>query len=52
MNIVFVIGILIWLIIGILGGLHANENRVNYEMIFFISLVPFIPLFAKICGLL
>ena len=50
-KIIFVIGILIWCFIGFLGGLHAKENRVNYEMIIFIALAPFIPIFAIACGL-
>jgi hypothetical protein len=51
-EIIFVIGILIWLFIGFLGGLHCKVNRINYEMIIFILLFLLIPLFAKVCGLL
>jgi hypothetical protein len=50
-EIIFVIGILIWCFIGFLGGLHAKENRVNYEMIVFMVLALFIPIFAMACGL-
>lgn len=50
-KIIFVIGILIWFFIGFLGGLHAKENRINYEMIVFMALAPFIPIFATVCGL-
>ena len=51
-EIIFVIGILVWCFIGFLAGLHAKDNRVNYELIIFMALVPFIPLFAKVCGLI
>lgn len=50
-KIIFVIGILIWCFIGFLGGLRAKENRISYEMIIFMVLALFIPIFAKICGL-
>ena len=52
MEIVFIIGILIWLFVGFLGCMNCKKNRVNYEMIIFISLFLLIPLFAKVCGLL
>lgn len=51
-QIFFCIIIILWLFIGVLGGLHAKENRVNYEMLFFMSFAPFIPLIAKFCNLL
>lgn len=51
-KIIFVIGILIWCFIGFLGGLHARENRVSYEMIAFVILALLIPIFARICGLI
>lgn len=50
-KIIFVIGFIIWCFIGFLGGLHAKENRVNYEIIIFMALAPFIPIFAMFCGL-
>lgn len=46
-EIIFVIAILVWCFIGLLGILRAN-----YGMIIFIALVPFIPLLAMACGLL
>lgn len=50
--IIFVIVVFIWCFIGFLGGQHANEKRVNYEMIIFLALAPFIPIFAMVfCGL-
>ena len=49
--IIFVIVIFVWAFIGWLGGLHANENRINYEMIIFLGFAPFIPLLVKVCGL-
>lgn len=51
-EIIFVIVILVWCFIGFLGGMNAKDNRVNYEMIIFMVLAPFIPLLAKVCGLL
>ena len=51
-EILFVIVILIWSFIGFLGGMNANKNRVNYEMIIFILLFLLIPFLAKFCGLL
>lgn len=50
-KIIFVIVVLIWCFIGFLGGLHANEHRINYEMIIFMALAPFIPILAIVCGL-
>lgn len=50
--IIFIIVVFIWGFIGLLGGLHAKENRVHYEMIIFLALAPFIPIFAMVfCGL-
>lgn len=51
-KIIFVIGILIWCFIGFLGVLHTKDDRVNYEMIIFMMIAPFTPLFARMCGLL
>lgn len=51
-EIIFVVGILIWCCIGFLGVLHAKDNRVNYGLIISMFSAPFIPLFAKACGLL
>ena len=51
MKALFVIIIFIWLFVGFLGDLHAKDNHVNYEMIIFMFFAPFIPLVAKMCGL-
>lgn len=37
-----VIIVIFWMIIGIIGGMRAKENRINVEMIIFISCVPFL----------
>jgi hypothetical protein len=37
-----VIIVIVWAIIGIIGGMRARENRVNIEMIIFISCAPFL----------
>ena len=52
MKLVFVGIILAWAFVGFLGGLHAKYNRVNYEMIIFTAIFLFLPLIAKVCGLL
>ena len=54
MKIVFIIIILIWCFLGFLGILQntRNNSRINFEMIFFCLIIPFIPLIAKWCGLL
>lgn len=49
--ILFIIIITLWLIIGIIGAGQAKENRISWEMIIFITLVPFIPLIAMLCEL-
>ena len=33
----------VWVIIGIIGGMRAREDRVNIEMIIFLSCAPFLP---------
>ena len=52
MKALFVVIIFIWLFVGFLGILSCKANRVNYEMIIFMFFAPFIPLVAKVCGLL
>lgn len=52
MKILFVIIILIWAFIGFLGVLNCKKDRVNFEMIIFLTTVPFIPMVAKWCGLI
>ena len=54
MQTVFVIIILVWLFLGFLGIVQnaRHTSRINFEMISFFLLVPFIPLIAKWCGLL
>lgn len=37
-----VIIVSVWVIIGIIGGMRANENRVNIEMIIFLCCAPFL----------
>ena len=54
MKTIFVIIILIWALSGLFGIIQdaRNNSRINFEMIFFLLFVPFIPLIAKWCGLL
>jgi hypothetical protein len=52
-KIIFCIIIAIWFFIGVVGGgFRAKENRVNYELMFFIIFSLFIPVIAKMCGLM
>jgi hypothetical protein len=37
-----------WLLVGLGGLANCKKDRVNGEMIIFLSFVPFIPLLAKI----
>ncbi len=39
---IFVIVVLVWCFIGFLGGLHADREGVNYEMIIFMISALFI----------
>lgn len=52
MKLVFVVVIGIWVLIGLKGIRVCKKNRTNWEMITFMCFVPFIPLVAKLCGLL
>ena len=45
--IIFMIFILVWSFVGICGVVNCKKDRVNYEMIAFLVVVPFIPLIAK-----
>ena len=52
MKLVFVIIIGIWVLVGLKGIRACKENRTDWEIIAFMCFVPFIPLVAKLCGLL
>ena len=49
--IIFVISMMFWVLIGVIGVLRAKENRINWEMLIFIIFVPLIPIITKLCGL-
>lgn len=54
MMIEFMVTIFVWLFMGFLG-IVLNAKRIqgpNFPMISFLLFVPFIPLVAKVCGLL
>ena len=51
MKILFVAFILFWICCGISGVANCKKDRVNYEMIAFLVVVPFIPLIAKFFNL-
>lgn len=50
--IAFMLFILAWSFVGVFGVANCKKDRINYEMIVFISITPIIPLIAKFCGLL
>lgn len=41
-KILAIIIVCFWVMMGIIGGMRAKENRVNIEMIIFIFCVPFL----------
>lgn len=45
--IAFIIAIIVWLVIGIIGLFRARKyDRPNYEIIIFMMSLPFLPLIA------
>lgn len=50
----FVLIVLAWGILGLLGVVHncSYNRRTNWCMIIFMLSTPFLPLFAKMCGLI
>lgn len=50
----FVLIVILWGIFGLIGITHnySYNPRVNWGMILFLLTVPFLPLFAKMCGLM
>lgn len=50
----FVLIVVLWGIFGLMGIIHncSYNPRVNWCMILFLLTVPFMPLFAKMCGLI
>ena len=50
----FIVIILVWVLLGFFGVLlrSMNVDFVNWPMILFFLLVPFIPVVAKFCGLI
>ena len=52
MELTFIVIIGIWVLIGLKGIKGCKEERIHWEMIVFMCFVPFIPLVAKLCGLL
>ena len=50
--ILFGLFLLIWFGLGFLGIMHCKDSKVNWHMLIFMALVPFIPLVAKVCGML
>lgn len=41
-----------WILIGFAGGLNCKAERVNYEMLIFWGAAPFLPIIAKIFGIM
>lgn len=52
MMIVFVIFVLAWMMLGFMGLIHCKDvGGINWWMLAFMLVVPFIPLVAHVCGL-
>lgn len=53
MQTIFVCVALVWLGLGFMGILHCKDvGGLNWWMLGFLLLVPFLPLVAKVCGLI
>lgn len=50
MGMVFVLIIILWGCLGVLG-ITAPKNRVNWELICFLAVVPLLPIIARLCGI-
>ena len=50
--VVFGIVIALWLLIGFLAMLTAKAHSTNWFIIIFMGFAPFIPVIAKVCGML
>lgn len=50
--VIFGIILIIWLLIGFVGMISAKTNKINWFMIGFMVFSPFIPVIAKVCGML
>lgn len=52
MKTLFIIIMFVWAFIGFIGILNCKKNGIRWDMIIFCAFVPFIPLVAKVCGLI
>lgn len=50
--ILFIIIITLWFAVGCVGTMRAKEDRINWEMIIILILAPFLPIIARLCGLI
>lgn len=48
----FILILIIWAMMGFIGILTCKDEDTNFPMLFFIFEAPFIPLIAKLCGLI
>lgn len=48
----FIFIILLWLLTGITGVIKCKDEGINWCIIIFMCFVPFIPVVARVCGLI
>ena len=49
---IFSIIIFIWGLLGICGLINCKKERIIWELLIFGIMMPFLPVFAKLCGLI
>jgi len=52
MKIIFTIFIIVWGLLGICGLINCKKERVIWELLIFGISIPFLPVIAKLCGLI
>lgn len=50
--VLFALIMVVWLICGFRGIIHCRKNGVNWEMIIFMVIFPFLPLIMRWCALI
>lgn len=48
--IIFILILFAWAALGFIGVLNCKKNRIMWELIVFMGIVPFIPFIAKFFG--
>ena len=49
---IFIIYIIVWVAFGLWGCMRCKDNSVNWPMFVFMAMIMFIPIVAKLGGLL